>query len=177
MVRFAVRPWTLAAGTRLRARAARPGSPGTMPCGTFTASFHSKLSGIVAGTEQRAVALGRQSPRTGVIEETRLDVATRDAASGRKIFIDTMVTCAQCGFGPRQQARAGRDGVAAADGGTPPRAGSWFRWSSRLGGAQLRRPWPSSARGPPSSTRLIVPGSSALLGSNTALCCSPAMRK
>ena len=81
----------------------------------FTAAFHSKVSGFVAATEQRVVAWDRQNPRTGQIEEARLDVATRDAASGRKIFIDAMVTCAHCGFGPRLQARAGRDGVAAAD--------------------------------------------------------------
>ena len=42
-------------------------------------------------------------------------MATRDAASGRKIFVDACVTCAHCGYEPRQQARAGRDGVAAAD--------------------------------------------------------------
>ena len=72
--------------------------------------------GFVADTEQRVVAWDRVNPRDGLLEEARLDVATRDAASGRKIYIDAMVTCAQCGFGPRQQARAGRDGVAAADG-------------------------------------------------------------
>jgi hypothetical protein len=44
-----------------------------------------------------------------------LDVATRDAVSGRKIFVDTMVTCAHSGYQPRQQARAGKDGVAAVD--------------------------------------------------------------
>ena len=70
-------------------------------------------------------------PRVVKVQSCR--VATRDAASGRKIFIDAMVTCAQCGFGPRQQARAGRDGVAAPDAVRvkrrryPPRAGSWFR--------------------------------------------------
>ena len=50
-----------------------------------------------------------------MLEEARLDVATRDAASGRKIFLDTCVTCAHCGFEPRQRARAKKDGVAAAD--------------------------------------------------------------
>ncbi len=55
------------------------------------------------------------NPRTGLLEEARLDVATRDAATGRKIFVDTMVTCAHCGYEPRQRARAGKDGVAAAD--------------------------------------------------------------
>ena len=56
------------------------------------------------------------NPRTCLLEEARLDVAARDAASGRKIFVDASVTCAHSGYAPRQQARAGRDGVAAADG-------------------------------------------------------------
>jgi hypothetical protein len=49
------------------------------------------------------------------LEEARLDVATRDAANGRKIYIDANVTCAHSGYEPRQRARAGKDGVAAAD--------------------------------------------------------------
>ena len=65
--------------------------------------------------EQRVVAWDRVNPRTGILKEARLDVATRDAASGRKIFVDACVTCARSGYQPRQQARAGRDGVAAAD--------------------------------------------------------------
>ena len=81
----------------------------------FTAAFHPKVSGYVAPKEQRVTAWDRVNPRTGLLEEARLDVATRDAASGRKIFVDTMVTCAHSGYEPRQQARAGRDGVAAAD--------------------------------------------------------------
>ena len=60
-------------------------------------------------------AWDRVNPRSGLLEEARLDVATRDAATGHKIFVDAMVTCAHSGYGPRQQARAGRDGVAAAD--------------------------------------------------------------
>ena len=50
-----------------------------------------------------------------MIEEARLDVATRDAATGRKIFVDACVTCAHSGYEPRQRARAGKDGAAAAD--------------------------------------------------------------
>ena len=61
------------------------------------------------------VAWDRVNPRTGALQEARLDVATRDSASGRKIFVDVCVTCAHSGYGPRQQARAGKDGVAAAD--------------------------------------------------------------
>ena len=50
-----------------------------------------------------------------MLEEARLDVATRDAATGHRIFVDACVTCAHCGYEPRQRARAGKDGVAAAD--------------------------------------------------------------
>ena len=81
----------------------------------FTAAFHLKVSGFATATEQRVVAWDRVKPRTGLLEEARLDVATRDAVSGRKIFVDTMVTCAHCGYEPRQRARAHKDGVAAAD--------------------------------------------------------------
>ena len=81
----------------------------------FTAEFHPKVSGYMAVTEQRVSAWDRVNPRTGDLEEARLDVATRDAASGRKIFIDARVTCAHCGYAPRQRVRAGRDGAAACD--------------------------------------------------------------
>ena len=63
----------------------------------------------------RVTAWDRVNRRTGLIEEARLDVATRDAASGRKIYVDACVTCAHSGYAPRQQARAGKDGAAAAD--------------------------------------------------------------
>ena len=49
----------------------------------FTASFHSKVSGYVSATEQRVSAWDRVNARTGRLEEARLDVAARDAASGR----------------------------------------------------------------------------------------------
>ena len=58
---------------------------------------------------------GRVNPRTGLWEDVKLGVATRDAATGRKIFIDANVTCAHSGYAPRQQARAVKDGAAAAD--------------------------------------------------------------
>ena len=80
----------------------------------FTAEFHPKASGYVAVTEQRVTAWDRVNPRTGVLEEARLDVATRDAASGHKIFVDACVTCAHSGYEPSQRARARKDGVAAA---------------------------------------------------------------
>ncbi len=47
------------------------------------------------------------------MEEAKLDVATRDAVTGRKIFIDTTVTCAHSGYEPRQRARSNKDGLAA----------------------------------------------------------------
>ena len=82
----------------------------------FTASFHPKVTGYAAASEQRVVAWDRINPRTQLLEEARLDVCTRDAATGRTVYVDTMVTCAHSGYAPRQQARAGKDGVAAADG-------------------------------------------------------------
>jgi len=80
----------------------------------FTAEFHPKVSGYVAVTEQRVTAWDRVNPRTGILEEARLDVATRDAAGGHKIFVDACVTCAHSGYQPSQRARAHKDGVAAA---------------------------------------------------------------
>ena len=81
----------------------------------FTAEFHPKVTGYGTCTEQRVVAWDRINPRNGRLEEARLDVATRDAGTGHKIYVDTCVTCAHSGYEPRQRARAGKDGVAAAD--------------------------------------------------------------
>ena len=83
----------------------------------FTAAFHQKVTGFVAVKEQRVSAWDRLNPRTGLLEEAVLDVSTRDAASGRKIFVDVMVTCAHSGYQPRQRARAHKDGVAAVQAG------------------------------------------------------------
>ena len=63
----------------------------------------------------RQLREGGSSSSSGVFEEAVLDVSTRDAASGRPIYVDTMVTCAHCDYAPRQQGRANRDGVAAED--------------------------------------------------------------
>jgi len=82
----------------------------------FTAEFHPKVTGYAAATEQRVVAWDRTNPRTGQLEEARLDVCTRDAATGRTVYVDAMVTCAHSGYWPRQRARANKDGTAAADG-------------------------------------------------------------
>jgi len=80
----------------------------------FTAAFHHKVTGYVAVKEQRVSAWDRLNPRTGLQEEAVLDVSTRDAASGRKIFVDVTVTCAHSGYQPTQRARAHKDGAAAA---------------------------------------------------------------
>ena len=81
----------------------------------LTAAFLAKVSDYVAVREQRLVAWYRTHPRTALLEEVRLDVGTRDGASGRKVFVDANVTCVHSGRQPRQQARAGKDGMAAAD--------------------------------------------------------------
>ena len=80
----------------------------------FTAEFHPKVSGFVAVKEQRVTAWDRVNTRTGLLEEARLDVATRDAAGGHPIFVDACVTCAHSGYEPTQRARARKAGVAAA---------------------------------------------------------------
>ena len=81
----------------------------------FCARFHQRLTGHAAVTEQRVPAWDRIHPSTGLLEQARLDVATRDAVHGRPIFVDTTVTCAHSGYLPCQRARAGRDGLAASN--------------------------------------------------------------
>jgi hypothetical protein len=90
----------------------------------FTAAFHQKVTGYVAAKEQRVSAWDRLNPRTQVLEEAVLDVSTRDAASGRKIFVDVTVTCAHSEYFPRQRARANKDGAAAATAVTKKR--DWY---------------------------------------------------
>ena len=80
----------------------------------FVARYHRSSTGLVTTKEQRVVAWDRVNPRTGQLEEARLDVATRDAATGQPVFVDATVTCAYSGYAPCQRARANRDGVAAA---------------------------------------------------------------
>ena len=71
------------------------------------------LRGFAASTEQRVCAWDQVDPRTGRLEEARLDVATRDAITALPIFVDATVTCAHSGYQPRQRARANKDGLAA----------------------------------------------------------------
>ena len=49
----------------------------------FCAGDHQRATGHVAQTEQRVVAWDRVNPRSGRLEEARLDVATRDAVTGQ----------------------------------------------------------------------------------------------
>ena len=64
-------------------------------------------------TEQHVPEWDRVNPRTGVLEEARLDVATRDAITGHQIYIDVSVTCAHSSTALRQRARFNHDGLAA----------------------------------------------------------------
>ena len=80
-----------------------------------TAGLHRRATGLITIREQRVSAWDRVNPRTGRLEEARLDVATRDAITGRPIYIDTTVTCAHSGNEPRLVARANKDGLAASN--------------------------------------------------------------
>ena len=55
-----------------------------------------------------------RAPQTGVLEEARLDVATRDPASNLPNYVDWSVTCEHSEYAPRRQARSHTDGLAAA---------------------------------------------------------------
>ena len=88
----------------------------------FAASYHQKATGLVTFKEQRAPAWDRVNPRTGQLEEARLDFATRDCITGQPIFVDTTVTCAYSGYAPCQRARANNDGLAAVNAVTRKRA-------------------------------------------------------
>ena len=63
-----------------------------------TASFQPKVTDYAATMEQRVVARDRVKHCTGVLEDARLDVCTRDDATGRTIYLDTMVDCAHSGY-------------------------------------------------------------------------------
>ena len=76
-----------------------------------------------------------------------MDVATRDAVSGRIIFVDARVACAHCGYEPRQRVRAARDGAAASDAVRdkrrryPPSGGELVPLVLKLVAGQRMRPW------------------------------------
>jgi hypothetical protein len=79
------------------------------------APYHKEVTGHFAVTEKRVPAWDRVDPRTGVLEEARLDVATRDAVNGRPIYVDWSVTCEHSEYQPRRHARSNKDGLAAAN--------------------------------------------------------------
>ena len=78
----------------------------------FCVAYHAKVTGYAATTEQLVPAWNRIHPRTGELEEAKLDVATRDAVTGNVIHLDASVTRAHCDDQSRQRARSGRDGIA-----------------------------------------------------------------
>ena len=73
---------------------------------------HAETTGYSVGKEQRVTAWDRTSPQTGELEEAKLDLATRDAATGLPIFVDWTVTCEHSTYAPRRQARSNKDGLA-----------------------------------------------------------------
>ena len=78
------------------------------------AKKHTSLTGFAAPTEQLVPAWDRVNRRTGVLEAAKLDIATRDPATGRDVFVDWSITCEYSTYAPRRQACSNNDGVAAA---------------------------------------------------------------
>ncbi len=81
----------------------------------FCARYHNSVTGLTTLKEQRVQAWDRVNPSTGLPEQAKLDICTRDAITGRLIFVDTTVTCAHSDYQPRQRARANKDGLAASN--------------------------------------------------------------
>ena len=77
------------------------------------APHHRAVTGHYAVKEQRVSAWDRRNPNTGELEEARLDVSTRDAATGEPIYVDWTVTCEHSTYEPRRRARSNNDGLAA----------------------------------------------------------------
>ena len=51
----------------------------------FSAGYYRRTTGLTVSTEQRVIAWDWVNPRTGDLEEARLDYATRDAITGQPI--------------------------------------------------------------------------------------------
>jgi hypothetical protein len=81
----------------------------------WQAEFHTEITGHSAATEQRVVAWDRTNPNTGLWEEARLDVATRDNVTGRAVYVDWVIACEHTINEPRRQARSNADGLAASN--------------------------------------------------------------
>ena len=96
---------------------------------------------MVTHKEQRVVAWDRVKPRTGLLEEARLDYVTRDAITGQIIFADVIVSCAYSGYQPRQRARSSKDGLAACNAVGVKRA-----WDPRSGGELVPLAWEDMGR-------------------------------
>ena len=77
------------------------------------APHHQSHTGHFATTEKHVPAWDRTDPNTGELEQARLDVATRDAATGQLIYVDWSVTCEHSTYLPRRRARSNKDGLAA----------------------------------------------------------------
>lgn len=77
------------------------------------APFHRKHTCHYAVVEQRVPAWDRTDPAIGVVEEARLDVATRDPATAQPVFVDFSVTCEHSDYVPRRRAKSNKDGLAA----------------------------------------------------------------
>jgi len=71
-----------------------------------------ECTGAGAETEQRVPEWDKLNPRTGVVEEAILDVATRDARTGAPMYVDVVVTCEHSADAVRLRSRANRDGAA-----------------------------------------------------------------
>ena len=79
----------------------------------WNAPFHQAQTGHMAVTEKLVPAWDRVDTATGELEEARLDVATRDAATGQPIYVAWSVTCAHSDNVERRWARSNNDGLAA----------------------------------------------------------------
>ena len=78
------------------------------------AKKHTSLTSFAAPTEQLVPAWDRVNRRTGVLEGAKLDIATRDSATGRDVFVGWSIISEYYTYAPRRQARSNNDGVAAA---------------------------------------------------------------
>ena len=79
------------------------------------ASVWTLCTSTPAETEQHVPQWDRVNPRTGLMEEARLDVATADLRTGAPLFVDVVIKTAHSDDPGRLGARARKDGVAAGE--------------------------------------------------------------